>query len=88
MKTSDIHRVFEKKIGIGPKKKPQEKCFLGFSNKCLAVTYSHTANAALPSALVRFTSEFGMGSGGSIPLLPPGKLKTKHIAKSVQERLV
>ena len=31
------------------------------------------ANATLPSALPRFTSEFGMGSGGSTALLPPGK---------------
>ena len=27
----------------------------------------------LPSALRRFTSEFGMGSGGTTALLPPGK---------------
>ena len=32
------------------------------------------ANATLPSALLRFTSEFGMGSGGSTALWPPGKL--------------
>jgi hypothetical protein len=32
------------------------------------------ANATLPSALPRFTSEFGMGSGGSTALWPPGKL--------------
>ena len=32
------------------------------------------ANATLPSALQRFTSEFGMGSGGSTALLPPGKI--------------
>ncbi|MGS3179803.1 hypothetical protein ACB265_10260, partial [Aeromonas dhakensis] len=31
---------------------------------CLAVSYSRMANATLPSALQRFTSEFGMGSGG------------------------
>ena len=30
------------------------------------------ANATLPSALQRFTSVFGMGTGGSIALLPPG----------------
>uniref|UniRef100_UPI001FC89B81 hypothetical protein n=1 Tax=Aeromonas caviae TaxID=648 RepID=UPI001FC89B81 len=29
---------------------------------CLAVSYSRMANATLPSALQRFTSEFGMGS--------------------------
>ncbi len=38
------------------------------------MTYSHTANAALPSAMHRFTAEFGMGSGGTNALLPPGKL--------------
>jgi hypothetical protein len=34
----------------------------------LAVTYSCMAGATLPSAQVRFTSEFGMGSGGTTPL--------------------
>ena len=42
-------------------------------NRCLTVSYSRMANATLPSALPRFTSEFGMGSGGSTALLPPGK---------------
>ena len=42
-------------------------------NRCLTVSYSRMANATLPSALQRFTSEFGMGSGGSTALLPPGK---------------
>ncbi len=36
------------------------------------MSYSHMANATLPSALQRFTSVFGMGTGGSIALLPPG----------------
>ena len=31
----------------------------------------------LPSALRRFTSEFGMGSGGTTALQPPGKFFTK-----------
>ena len=39
----------------------------------LAVTYSRIGTPTLPSALARFTSEFGKGSGGSTPLLPPGK---------------
>src|SRR6185437_5458104 len=39
----------------------------GFRLKPLAVSYSCMANAKLPSALVRFTSEFGMGSGGTTP---------------------
>ena len=42
-------------------------------NRCLTVSYSRMANATLPSALPRFTSEFGMGSGGSTALWPPGK---------------
>ena len=44
-----------------------------FNVGCLAMSYSRMANATLPSALPRFTSEFGMGSGGSTALWPPGK---------------
>ena len=40
----------------------------------LAVSYSHMAIATLSSALSRFTSVFGMGTGGSNSLLPPSKL--------------
>ena len=43
-------------------------------NRCLTVAYSHMANATLPSALQRFTSVFGMGTGGSTALSPPGKI--------------
>lgn len=43
-------------------------------NWSLAVSYSHMAIATLPSALSRFTSVFGMGTGGSNSLLPPSKL--------------
>src|SRR5690625_3170400 len=71
------------KFGLKAKKNPEASFSFGVWNKCLAVTYSHTANAALPSALARFTSEFGMESGGSAPLLPPGKANRE----SVQKRL-
>ena len=37
------------------------------------MTYSHMANATLPLAMLRFTSEFGKGSGGSTALLSSGK---------------
>ena len=40
------------------------------------------ANATLPSALQRFTSVFGMGTGGSTALLPPGKIFNLGIADS------
>ena len=43
------------------------------SMRSLAVNYSRIANATLPSSQLRFTSEFGMESGGSTALLPPGK---------------
>ena len=44
-----------------------------FGIRRLTMTYSHMGNATLPSALVCFTSEFGMGSGGSRPLWSSGK---------------
>ena len=37
----------------------------------LVMTYSHIANATLPSALLRFTSVFGMVTGGSKALSSP-----------------
>ena len=54
-------------------KKPPILTDRGFPIWRLAVTYSHTGTPALPSAIHRFTAEFGMGSGGSNALLPPGK---------------
>ena len=33
------------------------------------MSYSHMGTPTLPSALLRFTSEFGMGSGGTTVLL-------------------
>ena len=43
----------------------------------LAMSYFHIANATLSSALFRFTTEFGMGSGGSKTLWLPSKLGAK-----------
>ena len=40
--------------------------------------------ATLPSAHARFTSEFGMGSGGTTPLWPPGKGLKQRIARQLQ----
>ena len=37
------------------------------------MTYSHMGTPTLPSAMHRFTAEFGMGSGGSNALLSSGK---------------
>ena len=45
----------------------------GLGIKPLAVTYSCMTDVTLPSAQARFTAEFGMGSGGTTPLWPPGK---------------
>ncbi len=41
--------------------------------KFLAVTYFHMGNPTLSSAHSVFTSEFGMGSGGTRLLWPPEK---------------
>ncbi len=38
------------------------------------MTYSHMGTPTLPSAILRFTSEFDMGSGGTTALLSLGKL--------------
>lgn len=40
----------------------------------------------LPSALRRFTSEFGMGSGGTTALLPPGRVRPCNSAFGVRRR--
>ena len=37
--------------------------------RSLAMTYSHMGTPTLPSAQLHFTSEFGMGSGGTTALL-------------------
>ena len=58
-----------------PKKSPAIK--LGFSNRSLTMTYSHMGTPTLPSAMLRFTSEFGMGSGGSKALWSSGKTVSK-----------
>ena len=59
--------------GVRTKKKPPTMAVGGFPNKSLAMTYSRMEYTTLPSALDVFTSEFGMGSGGSRPLTSPGK---------------
>jgi hypothetical protein len=62
--------------------KPRRGFPAGFLIKSLAVTYSRTAAAALSSALSRFTSVFGMGTGGSNSLMPPGKLANELISSA------
>ena len=49
----------------------KERLFELRSWRCPTLTWG---DPTLPSALNVFTSEFGMGSGGSRSLLPPGKL--------------
>ena len=44
--------------------------------RSLAMSYSHMGTPTLPSALLRFTSEFGMGSGGATVLLSLDKKVT------------
>ena len=56
----------------------------GFLIWSLAVSYSRIVIATLPSALSRFTSVFGMGTGGANSLWPPGKLS----GMPINQRLV
>jgi hypothetical protein len=54
--------------------------------KSLAATYSSTLLCAVPSAMKGLTSEFGMGSGVSLSLLPPSKnlFKESYISSFVK----
>ena len=45
-------------------------------NRSLAMSYSHMGTPTLPSAQLRFTSEFGKGSGGTTALLSLNKKGT------------
>ena len=42
--------------------------------------FSHSVARAVSSALVRFTTVFGMGTGGSTPLKPPGSMSTLQVS--------
>ena len=53
-----------------PKKKAPPVSRRGFHNSG-SVLLSHSASAAVPSALTGLTSEFGMGSGVTLSTLPP-----------------
>ena len=46
------------------------------------MTYSHMGTPTLPSAQLHFTSEFGMGSGGSTTLLSLGEFLYKEVYMS------
>ena len=59
-------------------KKPRLLAQPGLAFRRLAVSYFRMAAATLSSALSVFTSEFGMGSGGSRSLSPPGKPARPH----------
>ena len=49
------------------------------------MSYFHMANATLSSALFRFTTEFGMGSGGSKTLLSPSKFGVSPYSYALTE---
>src|SRR5690606_39939792 len=54
------------------KEKPRSRA-AGFWGKDPGDDLLSHAGCTLPSARLRFTSEFGMGSGGSTKLLSPGR---------------
>ena len=52
----------------------------------LAVTDSPASSDAVPWAAARLTAEFGMGSGVSRGLWPPGRIRAPHLGPSRQGR--
>ena len=48
---------------------------------------SHTVTRAVPSALEGLTSVFGMGTGVSPPLQPPGKMDHIEAGKLVEDSI-
>ena len=71
------------------KRQTPEGCRLrGFGFRSPAVSYSHMGSPTLPSALSSFTSEFGMGSGGSRSLWPPGKSARAPLLQNTRIRQV
>ena len=64
----------------GPKKTKASPDGEAFEDKAPGGDLLLHGKATLPSAHARFTSEFGMGSGGTTPLWPPGKgLKQRDV---------
>ncbi len=55
--------------GQSPPVKRKKPCF--FRHNSGGVLLSHRATPAVPLALIGLTSEFGMGSGVTLPTLPP-----------------
>mgnify|MGYP000036743172 CR=1 FL=1 len=52
-------------------------------NKNLAMSYSHMGTPTLPSALLRFTTEFGMESGGTTALLSLDKTFINYLGNLI-----
>ena len=61
--------IFQHHFSENKSKKARSISYGLFLNRSLAMTYSHMGTPTLPSAQLRFTSEFGKGSGGAIVLL-------------------
>ena len=70
LKTIDLKTIDVKAADV---KKPRNRrgFFEGEAWRCPTLTWG---DPTLPSALLRFTSEFGMDSGGATMLLPPSKI--------------
>jgi hypothetical protein len=67
----DLPRANEDRKGI--KEKPPPLPVRVDQDKAPGGDLLSHGRTTLPSAHARFTSEFGMGSGGTTPLWPPGK---------------
>ena len=70
------------KIKCHKRRNPQHLRAEGFLNKAWQCPTFTWGSPTLSSALSSFTSEFGMGSGGSRLPLPPGKLVMKMLDRN------
>ena len=68
-----FHLRYLELIPMAARKKNPQECPAGGKYSWQRVTLPLRA-AAVPSPLEGLTTVFGMGTGGSLPLLPPGNL--------------
>ncbi len=67
----------------GAKKKPRDQSIARFRKNFGGVLLSHQVTLAVPSALRGLTSEFDMGSGGTLSTSPPKICWRCQLAKAV-----
>ena len=77
LQTPESKKTVALATGLNPRQQKARLLGVGlFRIRSLAMSYSHMGTPTLPSAQLRFTSEFGKGSGGTTALLSLNKKGT------------